>query len=111
MHTKSEGTSTPDKSISAESGLHRVAPRNSSDLGGSCGADRKLPRPGVDRDTGQAIPISETEWQERLAALKQNLIEVDQHDETPDDLYEQFMRNLDEERARQGRPPAFQECD
>jgi hypothetical protein len=68
----------------------------------------RLPRSGVDRNTGQAIPISDTEWQERVVALEQDSIEIDQEDDTPEQVYELFMRDLDEERTRQGRPPAFQ---
>jgi len=77
-------------------------------MGDTCGEKKRLPRPGVDRNTGQAIPISEIEWQERMAALEQDLVEIDQQDDTPDEVYEQFMRDLDEERSWQGRPPAFQ---
>ncbi len=37
-------------------------------------------------NTGQAIPISETEWQERLAALEQELTEIDRQDETSEEV-------------------------
>jgi len=97
-----------DKASSGASDADSVAPRNPSEKGGTCGEEKWLPQSGVDRNTGQAISISETEWQERVAALEQELIEIDQQDDAPDEVYEQFMRSLDEDRSRQGRPPAFQ---
>ena len=66
-----------------------------------------LPPEGVDRKTGRAIPISDSEWQQRCAALEAKLAEIDAHDATPEETYELLMRNIDEERRRQGRPPAF----
>jgi hypothetical protein len=69
---------------------------------------RPFPPQGVDRKTGRAIPISDSEWQERLTALEHELAEIDARDDTPDEAYEQFLRNIDEERCREGRPPAFQ---
>ncbi|MGZ3382633.1 MAG: hypothetical protein ACXVBB_20545 [Isosphaeraceae bacterium] len=41
-----------------------------------------------------------------MAVLEQDLIEIDQQDDTPDEVYEQFMRDLDEEWSWQGRPAA-----
>jgi hypothetical protein len=68
---------------------------------------RPLPPPGVDRNTGRAIPISEEEWHQRLASLEHELAEIDAQDDTPEEVYDQFLRDIDEERRRQGRPPAF----
>ena len=107
MHTNRNRSSATDKATSGTNDADGIAPRN-PEKGGTCGEKKRLPRPGVDRNTGQAIPISETEWQEHVAALEQDLIEIDQQDDTPDEVYEQFMRDLDEERSWQGRPPAFQ---
>jgi hypothetical protein len=42
--------------------------------------------------------------------LTRRLAEIDAEDDTPDDVYDDFMRNLDEERRRQGRPIAFEGC-
>ena len=69
---------------------------------------RPLPSEGVDRRTGRAIPVPDSEWQERLAALEQELAEIDAQDETPEEIYERLMRTIDEERRSEGRPPAFQ---
>ncbi len=106
MHTNRNRSSATDKATSGTNDADGIAPRNPSERGDTCGAKERFPRPGVDRNTGQAIPISETEWQERVAALEQDLIEIDQQDDTPEEVYEQFMRNVDEERSRQGRPAA-----
>jgi hypothetical protein len=108
MHTNRNRSSATDKASSGTNDAGGIAPRKPSENGGTFGEKKRLPQPGIDRNTGQAIPISETEWKERVAALEQDLIEIDQQDDTPDEVYEQFMRNLDEERSEQGRPPAFQ---
>jgi hypothetical protein len=106
MHTNRNRSLATDKASSDTSDADGIAPRNPSEMGGTSGEKKRLPRPGVDRNTGQAIPISEIEWQERVAALEQDLIEIDQQDDTPDEVYEQFMRDLDEEWSWQGRPAA-----
>jgi len=67
-------------------------------------------RPDVDPDTGRIRPISDAEWQARQAELTRRLAEIDAEDDTPDEVYDQFMRNLDEGRRLQGRPPAFEGC-
>ncbi len=108
MHTKRERLSATDTASSGTDDAGGIVTRNPSEMGDNCGEKRRFPPPGVDRNTGQAIPISESEWQERVAALEQDLIEIDQQDDTPEEVYEQFMRDFDEERSRQGRPPAFQ---
>jgi hypothetical protein len=69
---------------------------------------RWLPSQGVDRKTGRAIPISDEEWQQRMVALEHELAEIDAQDDTPEEVYVQFLRAIDKERRRQGRPPAFQ---
>ncbi len=55
-------------------------------------------------------PISAAEWQARMDELTRRLAEIDAEDDTPHEVYDEFMRNLDEERRRQGRPPAFEGC-
>jgi hypothetical protein len=69
---------------------------------------RPLPPEGVDRKTGRAVPIPDPEWQRRCSALEDILAEIDAVDDTPEENYEVLMRNIDEERRREGRPPAFQ---
>jgi hypothetical protein len=106
--TKRNQALATNKASSSANDADDVSPRNPSEEGGTSGEGKRLPRPGVDRHTGQAIPIPDSEWQERVAALEQDLIQIDQQDETPEEVYEQFMRDLDEDRSRQGRPVAFQ---
>ena len=65
-------------------------------------------RQDVDPETGQLRPISAAEWQARMEELTRRLAEIDAQDDTPEEVYDEFMRNLDEERRRQGRPPAFE---
>jgi len=108
VHTNRNRSSATDKASSDTNDAEDIAPRNPTEKSSTSGEKKRLPRPGVDRNTGQAIPLSEIEWQERVAALEQDLIEIDQQDDTPEEVYEQLMRDLDEERSRQGRPPAFQ---
>jgi hypothetical protein len=66
--------------------------------------------PDVDSTTGRIRPISAKEWQARQEELTRRLAEIDAEDETPEDVYDEFMRNLDDERRRQGRPTAFDGC-
>lgn len=68
-----------------------------------------LPKPGVDAN-GRALPISDEERLARWEECKRQLAEIDAEDDTPEEVYEQFMRNVDEERRLQGRPPAFEGC-
>ncbi len=51
------------------------------------------PHRDIDPRTGRLRPIS---------------AEIDAQDDTPEEVYDQFMRNVDDERRRQGRPTAFQ---
>ena len=43
-----------------------------------------------------------------MEELTRELAEIDAEDDTPDEVYDEVMRNIDEERRRQGRPPAFE---
>lgn len=62
----------------------------------------------VDPRTGRLRPISDEEWQVRMEELTRRLAEIDAADETPDEVYDEVLRGIDEERRRQGRPPAFE---
>ena len=77
MHTNRNRSSATDKASSGTNDADGIAPQTPSEKGGTCGEKKRLPQSGVDRNTGQAISISETEWQERVAALEQDLIEID----------------------------------
>ena len=68
MNTNGNRSSATDSTSSDASESEAFTPRNRSEKGKPGGAETRIPQPGVDRITGQAIPISETEWQERLAA-------------------------------------------
>jgi len=63
----------------------------------------------VDPETGTMRPIPDEEWQARQTELTRRLTEIDAADDTPDEVLVEFMRNLNEERRRQGRPPAFEQ--
>jgi hypothetical protein len=64
--------------------------------------------PDIDPETGRLQPISAEEWRTRQEELTRRLAEIDAQDDTPEAAYEEFRRNFDEERLRQGRPPAFE---
>jgi hypothetical protein len=68
------------------------------------------PHPDIDPVTGRIRPISPEEWQARQEVLTRQLAKIDVEDDTPDEVYDEFMRNLDDERRRQGRPTAFDGC-
>jgi hypothetical protein len=65
-------------------------------------------RQDVDPETGQLRPISAAEWQARMEELTKRLAEIDAQDDTPDEVYEEFRRNFDEEQRRKGRSPVFE---
>jgi hypothetical protein len=62
----------------------------------------------IDPRTGRLRPISDEEWRARMEALTRGLTEIDAQDDTPDEVYDEVLRGIDEERRRQGRPPAFE---
>jgi hypothetical protein len=62
----------------------------------------------VDPRTGRLRPIPPEELQARYEALRRELAEIDAQDNTPDEVYDEVLRGIDEERRRQGRPPAFE---
>jgi ribosomal protein L29 len=62
----------------------------------------------VDPRTGRLRPISPEELQARYEALRRELADIDAQDNTPDEVYDEVLRGIDEERRRQGRPPAFE---
>jgi hypothetical protein len=64
----------------------------------------------INPETGQIRAISAEELNARHAELTRRLAEIDAEDDTPEEVYDEFMRNLDDERRRQGRPPAFENC-
>jgi hypothetical protein len=66
------------------------------------------PHRDVDPRTGRLRPISDEEWRARMEALTRELAEIDAADDTPDEMYDEILRGIDEERRRQGRPPAFE---
>ncbi len=85
-----------------------VAPSSPDALTASVPGPDHRRRPDVDPETGRLRPISAAEWQARQEELTRRLAEIDAQDDTPEEVYDEFMRNLDEERRRQGRPPAFE---
>ena len=67
---------------------------------------QSVPCPGVDA-AGRALPVTDDEWAARQEWLTNELAVIDAGDETADDVFATFMRNVDEERRRAGRPAAF----
>ena len=65
-----------------------------------------LPLSGVDA-TGRALPVPDDDWAARQEWLTRELDAIDAGDDTPVEVYDQFLRLVDEERQRVGRPPAF----
>src|SRR5437016_1848396 len=90
------------------------APGTSPSSPSRSGAGSQVPvrrwPPDVDPQTGQLRRISDEEWRARQEELTRRLAEIDAEGDTPEEVYDEFMRNLDEERRRQGRPPAFEGC-
>src|SRR4051794_26522314 len=67
---------------------------------------QSLPLPGVDA-AGRALPVPEEDWAARQEWLTGELAAIDADDDTPLEVYDEFLRLVDEERQRTGRPPAF----
>jgi hypothetical protein len=105
------GSTTPDSMSPVPPSEEKSAGKfSSSPSGGSTSSQVPVRRwpPDVDPQTGHLRRISEEEWQARYEELTRRLAEIDAEDDTPEEVYDEFMRNLDEERRRQGRPPAFE---
>jgi hypothetical protein len=96
--------SLPTPTVEAEA-IH-MAPTSPSEA-----VDRPVVgRPGTDPDYRPVQSwrqVSDEEWRARHEEYKKRLAEIDAEDDTPEEVYDQVMRNIDEERRRQGRPPAF----
>jgi len=105
--TGSELLSTVHESEERVTGVPHSAPNPPPENGEKPGPRR---RQDVDPETGQLLPISAEEWQARMEELTRRLAEIDAADDTPQEVYDTVMRNIDEERRRQGRPPAFEGC-
>ena len=70
-------------------------------------AGRAIALSGVD-SVERVLPVSDEEWAARQVWLTQRLDEIDSEDVTSDHVYAQLRRNVDDERRRVGRPPAFE---
>jgi hypothetical protein len=100
MRAPSPPVSPTDPGV-GNSGLERPVP-----LAAYLAESQPIPPLGVD-PSGRALPISVDERKARFEDLRRRLAEIDAEDETSEEVYDQFLRNLDEERRRIGRPPAF----
>jgi hypothetical protein len=72
--------------------------------------DTQVRHSDVDLATGRIRPISVEALRTRQEELTRRLAEIDAEDSTSDVKYDEFMRNVDEKRRRQGRPTAFEGC-
>lgn len=70
---------------------------------------KELPKSCVDPATGRALPISREEMSERVARWLERSAEIDAQDDDPPWMWEQIEREMNEERALEGRGPAFPE--
>ena len=100
-------TSAPPTSP-ADGDAHTLDPERAAKLAAYLAEPRPLPPPGVDRQTGRALPISDEERHARFEDLRRRLAEIDAEDDEPHEATIEFMRNIDAERRLQGRPPAFE---
>jgi hypothetical protein len=85
-------------------------PSSAAGLPGAAETPAEWPYRDVDPRTGRLRPIPPDELQARYEALTRELAEIDAQDDTPDEVYDEVFRGIDEERRRQGRPPAFEGC-
>ena len=106
----SRSRTTPTSSSESPPGGRSIGTPSSPPSASTADARQPVRRwpPDVDPQTGRIRAISAEEWQERQEELTRRLAEIDAQDDTPDEVYDQFMRHVDEERRRQGRPPAFE---
>ena len=72
---------------------------------------KSLPASGVDRATGHALPMSRQEAKARMEHLMTTLAAIDAEDDDPPGSWERMAREINEERALEGRGPAFSEKD
>ena len=71
---------------------------------------KELPKSGVDPVTGRALPITQEELDARWADYMRRLAEIEASDEKdPPGTWLRMAREINEERALEGRGPAFAE--
>jgi hypothetical protein len=70
------------------------------------------PEPWIGTDeNGRRLPINEEEARARWEEGLKRLAEINAEDDDPPGLWERFAREINEERALEGRGPAFSEKD
>ena len=99
----------PDTVSEVEDPHDRLTPKQRARFAAYMAEPKELPKPGVDRKTGRALPISDEEWTKRMDRLKRELERIDAEDDDPPDTYERMVREINEDRVRSGRGPAFAE--
>ena len=99
----------PDTAPDGEDPDDRRTPEQIARFDAYMAEPKELPKPGVDRLTGRALPISDEEWAARMDRLKRELEKIDAEDDDPPDTYERMVREINEDRVRSGRGPAFAE--
>jgi TRAP-type mannitol/chloroaromatic compound transport system substrate-binding protein len=94
--------------------LHGESAEKAASVSGPTASDDRRatewPYRDVDPRTGRLRPIPSEELQARYEELRRLLAEADAQDDTPEEVYDEAMRSIDEDRRNQGSPPAFEGC-
>jgi hypothetical protein len=110
MDSRSTASDSPPASPASEETPPRLPASSPGSPQAAESPFAEWPYRDVDPRTGRMRPISDEEWRARMEALTRELAEIDAADDTPEEVYDEIERNIDEEGRRQGRPTAFEGC-
>lgn len=87
-----------------------LTPEHEARLAAYLAEPKVLPKPGVDRATGRALPVSEEERKARWEAYERRMAEISaMDDEDPPGTWERFVREINEDRRLDGMRPIFKD--
>ena len=99
----------PDTAPQVEDPPYRRTPEQEARFAAYVAAPKVLPKSATDPETGRAMPASKEDRAARWEEFKRSMAEIDAEDDDPPDTYERMVREINEDRVRSGRGPAFAE--
>lgn len=100
----------PDPVAEVEDPPYFVTPEQEARFAAYMAKPKVLPKSAIDRATGRALPASEEERAVKWREFKRRMAEIDASgEEDPPGAWVRMAREINEERALDGRGPAFAE--
>ena len=96
------------RSLEVDDPHARLTPEQRARFAAYMAEPKELPKSCAD-ENGRLIPMSDEEMNERWEQSKRRLAKIDAEDDDPLDIWDRIEREMNEERALEGRGPAFPE--